>query len=93
MQVRGGYTSMAVHALNGIVGAVDNIGGTLKSNKEYTSKFPSEKPFVDDIAKKGKKHEKIDQRGRLQFGNHDYRMDNQFYRLSCEPCVWIDVCN
>ena len=28
MQVRGGYTSMAVHALNGLTGAVDNIGGT-----------------------------------------------------------------
>jgi anaerobic selenocysteine-containing dehydrogenase len=40
MQVRGAYASMAVHALNGIVGAVDNVGGTLKSNKEYTSKFP-----------------------------------------------------
>jgi anaerobic selenocysteine-containing dehydrogenase len=67
MQVRGGFTAMAVHALNGLVGAVDNVGGTLKSNKEYTKKFPSEKPFLDDIAKKGKKHEKIDQRGRLQF--------------------------
>ena len=28
MQVRGAYASMAVHALNGIVGAVDNVGGT-----------------------------------------------------------------
>jgi len=67
MQVRGGYTAMAVHALNGIVGAVDNVGGTLKSNKEYTTKFPKEKPFMDEIAKKGKKHEKIDQRGRKEF--------------------------
>jgi anaerobic selenocysteine-containing dehydrogenase len=67
MQVRGGYTAMAVHALNGIVGAVDNVGGTLKSNKEYTSKFPKPDPFMDPIAKKGKKHKKIDQRGRLQF--------------------------
>jgi anaerobic selenocysteine-containing dehydrogenase len=67
MQVRGGYTAMAVHALNGIVGAVDNVGGTLKSNKEYTSKFPKPDDFMDEIAKKGKKHEKIDQRGRLQF--------------------------
>jgi anaerobic selenocysteine-containing dehydrogenase len=64
MQVRGGYTAMAVHALNGIVGAVDNVGGTLKSNKEYTSKFPKPDDFMDAIAKKGKKHEKIDQRGR-----------------------------
>ena len=67
MQVRGGYTSMAVHALNGIVGAVDNVGGTLKANKEYTKKFPKPDDFMDEIAKKGKNHEKIDQRGRLQF--------------------------
>jgi anaerobic selenocysteine-containing dehydrogenase len=67
MQVRGGYASMAVHALNGIVGAVDNVGGTQKSNKEYTSKFPKPDDFMDEIAKKGKKHKKIDQRGRLEF--------------------------
>ncbi len=67
MQVRGGFTSMAVHALNGLVGAVDNIGGTGKANKEYTTKFPKPDEFRDDIAKKGKKHEKIDQRGRLEF--------------------------
>ncbi|MBK5099469.1 MAG: molybdopterin-dependent oxidoreductase [Desulfobacteraceae bacterium] len=67
MQVRGAYTSMAVHALNGLVGAVDNHGGTLVSNKEYTTKFPKEKEFLDEIAKKGKKHEKIDQRGRKEF--------------------------
>jgi len=67
MQVRGGFSSMATHALNGIVGAVDNKGGTLIANKEYTSKFPEPDDFMDDIAKKGKKHEKIDQRGRLQF--------------------------
>ena len=67
MQVRGGFTSMAVHALNGLVGAVDNVGGTGKANKEYTSKFPKPDDFMDDIAKKGKKHGKIDHRGRLQF--------------------------
>jgi len=67
MQVRGAYAAMAVHALNGLVGAVDNIGGTQKSNKEYTSKFPKPNDFMDEIAKKGKKHKKIDQRGRLEF--------------------------
>jgi anaerobic selenocysteine-containing dehydrogenase len=65
MQVRGGYASMACHALNGLVGAVDNVGGTLASNKEYTGKFPKPDDFMDAIAQKGKKHEKIDQRGRL----------------------------
>ncbi len=67
MQVRGAYAAMAVHALNGIVGAADNLGGTLKSNKEYTSKFPKPDDFMDAIAKAGKKHKKIDHRGRLEF--------------------------
>ncbi|MHC4708804.1 MAG: molybdopterin-dependent oxidoreductase, partial [Planctomycetota bacterium] len=67
MQVRGAYTSMVCHALNGIVGSVDNVGGTLAGNKEYTLKFPSPDDFMDEIAKKGKKHEKIDQRGRKTF--------------------------
>jgi anaerobic selenocysteine-containing dehydrogenase len=43
------------------------VGGTLVSNKEYTTKFPKPDEFMDDIAKKGKKHEKIDQRGRKEF--------------------------
>jgi len=67
MQVRGAYTGMAVHALNGITGACDNVGGTLASNKEYTGKFPEPDDFMDEIAKKGKKYEKIDQRGRKEW--------------------------
>jgi len=67
MQVRGCYTSMAAHALNGLVGAVDNVGGTLKANKEYTQSFPSEKDFLDEIANEGKGHKKIDHRGRKEF--------------------------
>ena len=68
MQVRGAYASMAAHALNGLVGAVDNVGGTQKANKEYTQSFPSiEDDFLDDIAKEGKSHKKIDHRGRKEF--------------------------
>jgi len=67
MQVRGGYTAMAAHALNGLVGSVDNVGGTLKANKEYTRHFPKPDDFMDDIAKAGKKHKKIDQRGYKEF--------------------------
>jgi len=67
MQVRGGYSSMACHALNGLVGSCDNEGGVLGSNKEYTRTFPSPNGFMDEIAQKGKKHEKIDQRGRLEY--------------------------
>ena len=54
MQVRGGYSCMAAHSLNGLVGSVDNVGGTLKANKEYTGKFPKPDDFMDEIAKKGK---------------------------------------
>jgi anaerobic selenocysteine-containing dehydrogenase len=67
MQVRGGYTSMICHALNGLTGAVDNVGGSLASNKEYTTKFPAPDDFMDEIAQKGKKHGKIDHRGRKEF--------------------------
>jgi anaerobic selenocysteine-containing dehydrogenase len=67
MQVRGAYTSMICHALNGLTGAVDEVGGTLASNKEYTGHFPKPDDFMDDIAKNGKKYEKIDQRGRKAF--------------------------
>ena len=67
MQVRGGYSSMAAHALNGLVGAVDNVGGTLQANKVYTQDFPKPDAFLDDIAKEGKKHKKIDGRGTKEF--------------------------
>lgn len=67
MQVRGAYASMICHALNGLVGSVDNVGGTLAPNKVYSQNFPKPDDFMDEIAKKGKKNEKIDQRGRLAF--------------------------
>jgi len=67
MQVRGSYSCMAAHALNGLVGSVDNVGGTLKANKEYTKKFPKPDKFMDKIAKAGKKHKKIDHRGTKGF--------------------------
>ena len=67
MQVRGAYACMAAHALNGLVGAVDNVGGTLKANKEYTLLFPAPDDFMDEIAKEGKGHKKIDHRGSKEF--------------------------
>ncbi len=67
MQTRGAYTALICHALNGLTGGVDNVGGTLVANKAYLSKFPSEKPFMDEMAKRGTKHKKIDQRGTLEF--------------------------
>ncbi|MFZ5799067.1 MAG: dehydrogenase [Desulfobulbus sp.] len=63
MQVRGGYAAMAVNALNGLVGGVDNVGGTLPSNKVPTSKMPKVDAYQDELAKKQAKMKKIDQRG------------------------------
>ncbi len=67
MQVRGGYTAMAAHALNGLVGSVDNEGGTLRAAKIPANSTPDFEPYYDEIAKKGTKNKKMDQRGYLQF--------------------------
>ncbi len=67
MQPRGAYASMAAHALNGLTGAVDNVGGTLKANKEYTQSFPGYEDYMDEIATEGTSHKKIDHRGTKAF--------------------------
>jgi len=67
MQVRGAYTAMATHALNALVGSVENIGGTLRSSSVPTGKVPSYEAYQDDLSKKGTKNKKIDQRGTKEF--------------------------
>lgn len=67
MQVRGAYSGMACHALNGLVGSVDNEGGTLQSSKVPLGKAPAFDDYMDEIAKKGSKNKKIDQRGFKEF--------------------------
>ncbi|MBU0480725.1 MAG: molybdopterin-dependent oxidoreductase [Proteobacteria bacterium] len=63
MHVRGAYSAMAVNALNGLVGGIDNVGGTLPSNKVPVKHMPKLDAYQDEIAKKGTKNKKIDQRG------------------------------
>ena len=63
MQVRGAYSAMAVNALNGLVGGVDNVGGTLPSNKVPTKSMPKVDAYQDELALKQAKMKKIDQRG------------------------------
>ncbi len=70
MQPRGAYTSMATHALNGLVGSVGNRGGTLFSPPIGVADLPDPSPYVDEVAQAGldypKHHgtgDKIDQRG------------------------------
>lgn len=67
MQIRGAYACMGAHALNGLVGSVENIGGTNRSNKVPLNGLPKSDAYLDKIAENGKKNKKIDQRGTLQF--------------------------
>lgn len=67
MHVRGGYGAMAQHALNGLVGSVDQRGGTMQKTKVPYTSTPDYKKYMDEQAKKGAKHNKIDQRGTLHF--------------------------
>ncbi|MBS0043805.1 molybdopterin-dependent oxidoreductase [Shewanella sp. M16] len=68
MQARGTYTSISCHALNGLFGGIDSKGGLFPGNKTPLLKeYPEAKAYMDEIAAKGVKKEKIDQRGRLAF--------------------------
>jgi anaerobic selenocysteine-containing dehydrogenase len=63
MHPRGTYSSMAVHALNGLVGSPDAPGGMLQSNKAPTGEYPKFDNYLDEVAKKYGKEKKIDGRG------------------------------
>ncbi len=65
MQVRGSYAAMAIHALNGLLGSVDNEGGTMDKAHVPVLKMPKIDAYLDDLAKL--KHKKIDQRGYKEF--------------------------
>ncbi len=67
MSPRGAYTSSAIHALNGLLGSIDNKGGTLRNPSVPLGKVPAADNYLDDIAIKGRKHLKIDQRGTKKF--------------------------
>jgi len=67
MHVRGGYAAMAVHALNGLLGSIDNQGGPLATAKIPVAKIPKFEKYQDDLAKKHSKMQKIDQRGYKEF--------------------------
>ncbi|MFT9485860.1 molybdopterin-dependent oxidoreductase [Tepidibacillus infernus] len=68
MQVRGGYIAMATHALNGLVGSVENVGGTLRSaSVPVDDKPPAYDNYQDEIAKTNSHKQKIDQRGYKEF--------------------------
>lgn len=67
MQVRGAYAALAGHALNGLVGSVDAVGGTLQKKSPPVNKTPNYKPYIDPRLKANTKRPKIDQRGTKSF--------------------------
>lgn len=67
MSPRGAYTSSAIHALNGLLGSVDNEGGTLRNPPVPLGRLPAHDAYMDDVAKAGIKMPKIDQRGTKKF--------------------------
>jgi len=80
MTPRGTYASMAVYALNGILGSIETEGGVFQSSSSPTNKFPEIKDvFVDEIAKKGSKGKKLDGRGAKDMpaimGGYDSKKD------------------
>ncbi|MDF1614436.1 molybdopterin-dependent oxidoreductase [Desulfurivibrio dismutans] len=70
MWPNGSYASLAIQALSGLVGAPDSFGGHTGGSPGGPKHGPnSMADFQDDLAKEGTKHEKIDQRGRLEWPN------------------------
>jgi len=67
MHVRGSYSALAVHALNGLIGSVDNKGGPLATAKIPVNKIPVWDKYQDELSKKHTKLKKIDQRGTKEF--------------------------
>lgn len=63
MSPRGSYASMAVYALNGILGSIETEGGVFQASSSPTNKFPSPDKFVDELAKKQGHGKKLDGRG------------------------------
>jgi len=67
MHVRGAYSAMGVHALNGLLGSIDNEGGALATAKIPVKKIPAFSAYQDELSKKHSKMQKIDQRGYKEF--------------------------
>lgn len=65
MSPRGFYAGMGINALNGLLGSIDNVGGSHKrvSVSSMVNSYVSPTPYEDAIALNGLSQSKIDQRG------------------------------
>lgn len=79
MTPRGTYASMAVYALNGILGSIETEGGVFQSSSAPGTKFPVADNFVDELAAKHGKGKKLDGRGAKDMpaimGGYDSKKD------------------
>ena len=65
MQTRGGYSSIAVHALAGLIGSIDLEGGVLTRRSAAGLGFAGSGDYQDAVAREFNGVQKIDQRGYL----------------------------
>jgi anaerobic selenocysteine-containing dehydrogenase len=63
MAPRGTYASMAVYALNGLLGSIDVEGGVLQASSVSIGAMPKSDAYLDDVAKGASKFKKLDGRG------------------------------
>jgi len=63
MTPRGTYSSMAVYALNGVLGSIETEGGVFPYGSLPAGKYPKVDGFIDELAKKHGKGKVIDGRG------------------------------
>lgn len=67
MQARGGYSAMVTHALNGLVGSVDHVGGVVQKTHVPADTIPDLSAYQDEISTHNLKQPKMDRRGSLEF--------------------------
>ena len=63
MSPRGTYASMAVYALNGVLGSIETEGGVFPGSKVPGTSFPKPDKYVDELAKHHGHGKKLDGRG------------------------------
>lgn len=65
MTPRGAYTSMAIQALNGLLGSTRNVGGPMVQPSKSSGSLPSTSTFQDATATAGLAKAYVDKRGAL----------------------------
>lgn len=65
MSPRGAYTSMAIQALNGLLGSTRNVGGVLPQPSKSSGALPSTSSYQDAVATTGNGKAYIDKKGFL----------------------------